>query len=113
MRYHDTIVIVSAPLVSSYGGQMTRDWANATRSDPVSANVQPDTATETEGRTDTSTTRYRAFCGPSTPVDIADRVEWEGRTYDVQGEPERWKSMGKPHHIELRMLRHGVEEDTP
>jgi len=110
VQYGDIIRVKTAPLVSGYGGQTVRDWPNATVSAPISASVQPDTATETTGATDSTATTYRAFCGPSTPVDVGARVLWDGHEYDVQGEPERWKAAGRPHHIELRMLRHGLPE---
>jgi len=115
MHYGDSVVIVNASLVAGYGGQEVRDWPNATRTTVV-ASVQPDLrhqSTEEVSRTDAATTHWRTFCGPSAPVGAFSRIEWNGHTYEIVGEPELWKASGRPHHLELRMNRVVMAEDEP
>lgn len=113
--YRDSVVAVNAGLVAGYGGQEVRDWDNATRA-TVPASVQPDLrhqSTEDLSRTDAAVTHWRTFCGPSAPVNAYTRIEWNGHTYEIVGEPELWKVSGKAHHIELRMNRVVMPVDEP
>jgi hypothetical protein len=99
VRYRDTVVRVRAPLITGYGGQEKRDWPNAART-TIRANVQPDRTVELNDQRQTTVTRWRLFCGPAEEIVATDRVEWDGRTLEVDGDVELWKRSGAPHHQE-------------
>lgn len=100
--YGDTITLVQADLVTGYGGRQVRDWANATRTSHAAA-VQPLTGREnTAGRQVTYTTR-NLHCDAYVPLRAVDRVEHDGKTYEVEGEPEIHYMGGRPDHIEAML----------
>lgn len=93
---NDQVTILRAPVVTStrYGSRSRgeRDWSHAERT-AARANVQPGTATEAEaagdGR-DAVTTSIRVWLPRGTDVLATDRIEWDGRTWEVLGEPQRF-----------------------
>ncbi|NEA22580.1 DUF6093 family protein [Actinomadura bangladeshensis] len=100
----DEITIVRAPLVTRYGNSLTWDWLNATRT-TVAAGLQPGTSTEETGARDKVTTFYTAFVPAGTDVKVTDRVEWDDRVWEIDGEPRAWPQpeTGTGHHIEVRL----------
>lgn len=100
----DEITIVRAPLVTGYGNSLVWDWANASRT-TVPAGLQPGPSTEQTGARDEVTTFYTAFVPAGTDVRVTDRVEWDDRTWEVDGEPRAWPEpeTGAGHHIEVRL----------
>jgi len=105
----ETLLVKRAPLVTGYGGQKVRDWANAALSAPYTGcAVQADTSQEFTDRRDVVVTRWRANMPPTADVQPTDRVVWKGTDYEITGEPERPTKRGVPHHVELVMTR--VEE---
>ncbi|MCQ0012707.1 hypothetical protein [Actinomadura madurae] len=99
----DEIVIVRAPLVTGYGNSLIYDWANADRT-TVAAALEPGNASERTGARDHTTTFYTAFVPAGTDVLVTDRVEWDGRTWEIDGEPRVWPQpetgAGPPHRAE-------------
>lgn len=75
------------------------------------ANVQP--VLETRGRDsaemeidrDTMIDRFRVVLEPWAVVDGLARVEWEGDTFEVVGEPSVYKGRNGPHHITFQIRR--------
>jgi hypothetical protein len=107
------ITVLTAPLVEGYGGQMTRDWDHATARTTV-AHAQPyafrGSATELTDRRETLVIPYALDLPAGDPIEATDRVEFDGRTWEVEGEPGRWTLQGVPHHVEV--LVHRVSEPT-
>lgn len=82
----DTVTVLHAPLTSDTYNNRVRDWPNAVRT-PVRAVVQGVSTTEaTDGRSQTDTV-YRVYLPAGTAVTAQDRLEWEGLTLDIDGEP--------------------------
>ncbi|MFE9099850.1 DUF6093 family protein [Actinomadura geliboluensis] len=100
----DEIVIVRAPLLTGYGNSLVYDWANATRT-TVAAGLQPGNSIEQTGARDKVTTFYTVFVAAGTDVKVTDRVEWGGRTWEVDGEPKAWPQpeTGTTHHIQFTL----------
>ena len=111
MRYPDVSTVLNAPLVDGYGGQRTRDWANATRT-TVRCVVQPVSSDEDNDRRQTTATRWWAAYDPSAPLDPSSRVEWDGQTLEVDGEIGRWKRRGTVQHLEVTLRRATDTETT-
>ncbi|WP_141576125.1 DUF6093 family protein [Actinomadura sp. WMMA1423] len=100
----DEITIVRAPLVTGYGNSLVFDWANATRT-TVPAGLEPGSTIEETGGRDKVTSFYLCFVAAGTDVRVTDRVEWDGRVWEVDGEPRAWPQpeTGGGHHIQFRI----------
>lgn len=105
--------LLNAEEVSGYGGQLQRDWPNATETRVV-CNVQPDSGSEELERRETTVTRWRLFCDPGKPLDAYSRVKWAGALepdgvtlsdLEVEGDVELHSLRGRPHHLEARLKR--------
>ena len=105
----DTITRLRAPLVADgYGTPASlRDWANASELDIPGCRVHPAGSSEVnaQGR-ETVAVALRAFAPAGADIAAGDRVEWEGATYEVEGDPQSWPSpTGGLAHLEFGMRK--------
>jgi len=102
----DEVTVVRAPLTPGrYGGQ-TRDWAAATRTVYEGVSVQPTGSTEDIRDRELLIGRYTLFTSRGFDIDLlaTDRVEWNGLTLQVDGDPNRWPAPGGGvHHVEASL----------
>lgn len=100
----DQVTIVRAPLVTGYGNNLLYDWDNAART-TVTAGLVPGNSTERTGARDHVTTFYTCYLPPGTDIRVTDRVEWDSRTWEVDGEPRAWPqpATGAAHHIQVTL----------
>jgi head-tail adaptor len=105
----DVITRIRAPLTTtgSRYGKETRDWANAARVDIAGASVQPyGTAAEMTVDREYTSTHLRLFAPAGTDLDAADRIEWRGTSYEIDGEPMAWyDDAGVPDHVEAAIKK--------
>lgn len=104
MILKDTLTRLRAPLVTGYGGDKVRDWANATEV-TFAAHVEPDQTREVLDNRDVTVTGLRAILPAATDFDATDRARWNGDVYEVDGDIERWRRRGRDHHVEVRLTR--------
>ncbi|WDZ87188.1 phage head completion protein [Micromonospora cathayae] len=109
MRLRDQVTRVRAPLVDGPYGNQQRDWDNAT-AQPYPAEVQPVSSTEDVVNQQQTVTRWRMFLGADADLEATDRFEWDGGTYEVDGDVERWKRRGVLHHLEAVLMRVDLAE---
>lgn len=100
--YGDGVTVVHAALVTGYGGQLVRDWDNATQT-AVSAAVQPSTTREYTSGQEVVVSALRVHVPPGTSVEAVDRVVWGGDTYWIDGAPELHFMQGTSDHVEFTM----------
>lgn len=93
---HVVLLVRGAPLVAGYAGSKTRGWSQAMRT-PSPANMQAESSREELDARDTTVSRYRAYLPAGTVLATEDRVEWNGLTLEVVGEPEDWARGGRGH----------------
>lgn len=105
MRLRDQITRVRAALVEGPYGNQERDWDNAPPGVVYPAEVQPVSSTEDVVNQQQTVTRWRLFLGPSAGLVATDRVLWDGGTYEVDGDVERWKRRGVLHHLQAVLMR--------
>lgn len=89
----DSVVILRAPAAADRYGSRSRtgrDWSDPVRT-TSRAHVQPGARAESGGDRDTVTTGIRIWLPAGTDVTATDRIEWDGRTWEVDGEPQRWR----------------------
>ena len=102
----DTVRVGDAPLVGDtrYGGSR-RDWAQVTWTDLPGCAVQPISGEETAAGREFTATRVRLYApGDGAGISAHSRVEYDGTTYEVDGEPARWRD-GADRHVEAVLKR--------
>ena len=106
----DTIVRIRAPLVTSPYGDPERDWGAATRTDLTGWRIQPVQGS----RVNVADTlpregldrRQRAFGPYDADIETTDRIEWQGVTWVVDGDVDRWRGpTGRIAHTEMVLAR--------
>ena len=110
--FNQTIVRLRAPHRTNRGGESVPDWTSASidRLTISGVSVQPSSSSESATAQYTlRVTRYRVFTAPgnSPDVEALDRIEFNGETYDVDGEVSSWRNpfSDTRHHIEFAITR--------
>ena len=102
----ETVTVIRAPLIANrYGGQV-RDWDNAVRTDVDGVSIQPAATTEDVRDRELLTNRFTLFTSRGRDIDLlaTDRVQWNGLTLQVDGDPNRWPAPGGGvHHVEAAL----------
>ncbi|MFD9792337.1 hypothetical protein ACFWXK_15460 [Streptomyces sp. NPDC059070] len=102
MRFDDVLDIYRARIVQDVYTR-SRDWDNAHRIWSGPASVQPFKAYEDrDPNNETASTMLIAYLPVSAEPDSSDRVHYQGRWYEVLGEPERWDK-GRLRHVKIRL----------
>lgn len=100
---HTVTIVRPASGVDGYGDP-SEDWGQTT-STWSAAWVQPRSTSEVNGGRTAVLTEWMAFLPEDAPIAAGDRLVWEGRTYEVDGEPAvLWNPSG-PHHVEASLKR--------
>ena len=103
MIFHDrieTIERVETGEYDDYGNPIVEE-----RRVKYRAEVQPLSTTETVAVGQQVETRYRLFLPPNTTLNATGAVWWEGKSYEVQGDIEPHKLVGRVHHYEATIQR--------
>lgn len=85
-----TVTVRRATTTEDAYGNPVRNWATASSVTVPGCSVQPVTGDEVTVGRDTVVPRWRLFAPDGTDVLASDRVDWQGGSYDVDGEPQRW-----------------------
>jgi hypothetical protein len=111
----DTVTVKNAPLATDpRDRRQYRDWANSVDTEVTGCFVQPfllSTKLQVEYTLDRefANTFFQLFMPYDVDVTAESRIEFDGKTYEVQGHPGKWRDFeGNHDHIELVMkLREG------
>ncbi|MBT2477645.1 hypothetical protein [Streptomyces sp. ISL-94] len=112
MMFNQSAVRIRAGTRPDRGGNSIPDWSSGAASSltVTGLNIQPASQTESvdEQRT-AAVTGYKVQSAPGTAPDIraADRIQWGGLLYEVDGEVGVWPQLfsDTPHHIDFLMVR--------
>lgn len=105
MRYPHTVTRLRAPLSEDRRGDLRRDWTAAVETPGLRVWVQQRSAAELIDATrDEDRSSWLMFSGVN-DWQTADRVVWQGRTYEVDGEPNVLETPRGFHHVEAVLLR--------
>lgn len=86
-----TVVVLRAPHgADDPYGNSEPDWSAATSTQVPGCNVQPLSVTEVTVGRETLVSRWQLFAPPDTDLLATDRVQYDGATYEVDGEAQRW-----------------------
>ena len=89
---NDSAVVVR-PAAKSSRGSTVADWANATRRTLANVQITPEsTAQDRDGRVVNVSDRFRLRARYGADIQAGDRVEWNGATYEVDGDVFHVKS---------------------
>jgi hypothetical protein len=105
-----TVTVVRAPLVTDRYGNSEKNWANATRRttkgwvSQQGAVGRPASLENIEGR-EAEVSSWMVYFMPGEDVTPYDRIEWEGKSFEVEGptNPAYSARTRKVHHIEARI----------
>jgi hypothetical protein len=106
MRLRDRVTVLrSVPVTGPYGTQEP-DWTVPAQV-IYPAEVQPIVKPSDEAlvNQDRTKTILRAFLPAMVDLQATDRVVWAGLTYEVDGEPKHWYRAGRPHHVQVLLVR--------
>lgn len=105
-----TIVVIRAGAAADRYHNAAPDWSSAAHTTVVGVSVQPEVQQETsEPGRQAATTGYRVISDLGIDVDVtaSDRVEFDGVTYEVNGDVARWPDpiSGLVDHVEFSIVR--------
>lgn len=111
----DTIRRVRAQLVkNSRDNTWYRDWDNAVEEDIPNCSIQPVALSdrlryETDAEREHQLIYYQGYAPSHTDLLYTDRVKYDGRLFEVQGQPTPWNDFsGTEHHVTFMLkLREG------
>jgi hypothetical protein len=103
----ETVVFQRAAQLRDEQGSLTpqRDWAHATTTAVQRCTVQPVSTQDLYVATGVGIVDLWRVYGPigaDMDVQSGDRALWAGTSYEVHGEPQRWRGPdGSLHHVEV------------
>lgn len=111
----DTITRVRAPLVrSNRDNTLYREWDQATETDIPNCSVQPVALSdrlryETDAEREHQLIFYQVYAPPHTDIEYTDRVKYDGRLFEMQGQATPYINFyGREHHVAFMLkLREG------
>lgn len=90
-----SVTVLEAPLVDGDYGSRVRDWEHPTPTVVAGCTVDYTSATESRQAQDQTTTRAQLFLPPrAKTVTAVMRVQWDGRTWEVDGVPANPEQAG-------------------
>lgn len=112
MMFNQSVARVRAGTKTDRGGNTVPDWSPSavSRLTVNGLNIQPNNQAEmVDEQRDAAITGYRVQSVEGTSPDIkaTDRIEWNGQTFEVDGEVATWPDLfaDTVHHIEFAMAR--------
>lgn len=89
---NDTITVIRPGTTTSRGSTVP-DWLNTLTHDISGCSVQPATTSlSQDGRVLGVSEGLTIYMPPDADIQAGDRITWQGDTYQVMGEPKRWRS---------------------
>lgn len=103
----EVVTILDAPLVTDPRfGTQRRDWNTATSTTLRGCSVQPISGVEATVDREFTKSHLKLFAPFGELPKATSRVVHDGTTYEVDGEPERWRdSNGRPCYILATLKR--------
>lgn len=96
---HTITIVAAADKQPDYGTRTELDWSNTTRTEITGCSVQPQPGPEFTLDRDSVTTHWTVYAPPVMRVDPRARVEWDGDTYEIDGDVLRWEFGAMSHLV--------------
>lgn len=97
-----TVTIVHPGTTESRYGDTVDDWSTATEVDEPGWVQQRSTSDERPGRT-AVITEWKCFLESTSAVTSRSRLRWEGRLFEVDGDPYVTSTPAGAHHVEVKL----------
>lgn len=102
----DTVVRIR-PGTKELRGSTVPDWENATTAEVSGCSMQPaSTSLSTDGRVLGLLDEYTLYAPPSSDIEAGDRIEFDGKVYEINGEVRNQPAALRLEHIEIRLRRY-------
>lgn len=104
--FNKTITVIKPATIERNGKPML-DWSNATTVQVTKCHVQPSTTDrDLDGRQVSVSDEKTLYAPISADIDARDRILYEGVTYTINGEPQKWESpTGRVSQQQVRIKR--------
>lgn len=101
-------ITVIRPGTKTLRGSTVPDWENSKSTTLGGCSVQPATSSlDTDGRVLGIEDGLTVYVPNGSDVQAGDRIEYDGETYEIYGEPRVWVSAtGLRNHIQLNLRRY-------
>ena len=101
------VITILRPGTTTSRGSSVYDWSSPSSWVVSNCSVQPaSTGLSQDGRVLGISEGYTVYLPSGTDVQAGDRIEFEGDTYTILGEPKTWVSAtGRVSHIQLSIER--------
>lgn len=96
-----TVTVLRAETTEDEYGNPVRGWDAAGETEVRGCSVQPELGPEVTVGRDTIVPRWRLYAPDGTDLLGSDRVRFDGNTYEVDGEPQRWDFPPLSHIVAL------------
>jgi head-tail adaptor len=97
-----TVTVVRPTTTTDRYGNTTTSWSNATRAE-YAAWIEQSAAGENTDQRDQQSADWLLIVQPDADVNGRDRVEYDGKTFEVVGPPTRRNTFRGTHHIEATL----------
>lgn len=99
-------VVRLRPTIKSVRGSDVLDWSNPDTLVVKGCSVQPGTTElSQDGRVLGVLDGAMCYMPPGTDVKEGDRIQYDGRTYTIDGVPKKWTGAVNLSHIQLTLRR--------
>ncbi|MEW2276717.1 hypothetical protein AB0936_03565 [Streptomyces cyaneofuscatus] len=98
------VTVVTKPTGVNPRGSSEADWTGAERV-TVQGQVEPAASSENRDARDQVASTFVVRLPPGTAVSFKDRLEWNGMTLEVTGDPLPWSGLAPLDHIQLTATR--------
>ena len=102
----DTVTRLRAAVITQRGSEIP-DWTNPDSLEITGCSMQPAGTTLTQdGRIQGTSDGYTCYLPPGADVLAGDRIQYNGKTYAIIGEPRAWASpTGRVSNTQLQLER--------
>ncbi|WP_424570789.1 hypothetical protein [Streptomyces sp. CH-036] len=98
------VTVMTKPTGVNPRGSSEADWTGAQRV-AVQGQVEPAASSENRDGRDQVASTFVVRLPPGTAVSFRDRLEWNGMTLEVTGDPLPWSGLAPLDHIQLTASR--------
>jgi hypothetical protein len=99
-------IVIVRPSTKDVRGSTVFDWENVTKTTVNGCSVQPATTSlSLDGRVLGLSDGWTAYVPEGTDVRAGDHIEFDGQTYEINGEPRKWTGAFTRSHIQLNLIR--------
>lgn len=102
----DTVVRIR-PGTKELRGSAVPDWDNVTTAEVSGCSMQPaSTSLSTDGRVLGLLDEYTLYAPANSDIEAGDRIEFDGKVYEINGDVRNQPAALRLEHIEIRLRRY-------